>query len=98
MRVGKVAQRNLVPVVTDVKESVVSVDPFCPLCDFDPCLCGGSDLPGDSFDRVVSMVKEIDSLFSSRRAELVSDLVEATTEYSRSRMFVAMCDAVKGLG
>lgn len=45
-----------------------------------------------------AMAYEIDALFASKRSEWLDDLAGATTERSRAKMFLAMADALEGLG
>lgn len=65
---------------------------YCPVCQCNPCQCS------PDLHKIKGMAAEIDALVAFKLAEWFDDLAGATTERSRSRLFVSMCDALEGLG
>jgi hypothetical protein len=64
---------------------------YCPVCQCDPCRCS-TDL-----QKIKGMAAEIDAIVAFKLADWFDDLSGATTERSRSKMFVSMCESLEGL-
>jgi len=82
--VGDQDSKQVFSPVTEGKRTITATDV--------KALSGASRHATDS-----AMACEIDALFTAKRTEWLADLVGATSERSRAKMFLAMADVLEGL-